>query len=93
MKQRSSFGFFAVLVALVVAGGGGLAWQWQESMSLRTELDLLRLESEELSRLRAENKRLREKQPAAAWLETLRADHAALPRLRAEIESLKNVRK
>lgn len=78
---------------VVVAGGAGLAWQWSQTMSLRSELELARVEADQLERLRAENKRLRDRQISAAELELLRADHAALPRLRAEIESLNRTRK
>jgi uncharacterized protein involved in exopolysaccharide biosynthesis len=39
--------------------------------------------------LRAENARLRSGQISEEELERLRADHAALPRLRAEIEALR----
>ena len=83
MKHRFSFGFFAVLTVVVIAGGAGLASRWQETMLLRGEIGLLRLDAGELERLRVENQRLREKQIPAAELEVLRADHAALPRLRA----------
>jgi hypothetical protein len=42
----------------------------------------------ELSRLQAENQRLRQKQVAPAELSRLREDRAAMGRLRAELESL-----
>jgi len=74
---------------LAIAGGAGLVSQWQETMALRVELELARVEAGEWERLRAENQRLRSQQISAAELEVLRADHAALPRLRAEIEALK----
>ena len=93
MNQRSSLGFLFVTAVVVVAGGAGLASQWSQTMSLRTDLELARVEADELERLRAENKRLRDRQISAAELELLRADHAAMPRLRAEIESLKRTRK
>jgi len=89
MAHRSSVGFALVVAGLVLASGGGLAWQWRHSMALRTARDLLRFETGELARLRAANQRLREAQPSAAELQSLRADHAALPRLRAEMEGLK----
>ena len=77
-----------MVIVLVVAGGSALASRWQETMLLRGEVGLLRLDAGELERLRAENQRLREKQIPVAELEVLRADHAALPRLRAEMEAL-----
>ena len=88
MKTRPSPGFFLVLAALVVGGGIGLTLQWRQAMTLRTELERAKFNAEERAHLRAENQRLREKQISAIELERLRADHAALPRLRAEIEAL-----
>jgi hypothetical protein len=88
MRPRSSLGFFLVLAALVVGGGIGLALQWRQSITLRVELERSRFRAEEMAHLRSENQRLREKQIPAVELERLRADHAALPRLRAEIEAL-----
>ena len=88
MKPRSSLGFLVIMIALVVAGGAGLAAQWRQTMSLRSKLGLARMEAGELGRLRAENKRLREQQISAAELERLRAEHTALPRLRAELDAL-----
>lgn len=88
MKSRSSFGFFAVVAALVVASGLGLSSQWQKTTQLRGELEQVRFERDEVARLRAENQRLHARQIPAIELEALRADHAALPRLRAELEAL-----
>jgi hypothetical protein len=88
MKCRSSFRFSGVIVALVIAGGAGLGSRWRQTMSLRTELELARAEVGELEKLRDENKRLRDQQLPVAELEALRADHVALPRLRAELEAL-----
>jgi len=89
MQQRRSFGFLIGLAALVIGGGAVLAMRWQETMLLRSALELARMETADLQRLRADNRRLREKQIPAGELEALRADHAALPRLRAELEALK----
>jgi hypothetical protein len=88
MQRRSPWGFLWLTTALVAAGA--MAWfvQWQESAVLRADLAGLQMESSGLDRLRAENTRLRGQQIPAAELERLRADHAALPRLRAEIETL-----
>ena len=88
MKPRPAVGFFIVLAVLIVIGGAGLASQWRQTMALRGQLDLMRLEAGDLAQLQAENKRLRDRQIPAAQLEALRADHAALPRLRAELEAL-----
>ncbi len=88
MKHRSPLRFVVLLAALVVAGGAGLWSQWLQTISLRTELETARAEVGELDRLRVENTRLRGQQIPTAQLEALRADHAALPRLRAELDSL-----
>jgi hypothetical protein len=92
MRPRPTLGFLVVLALLIVAGGVGLASQWRQTLALRGELELLRLEAGDLAQLRAENQRLRERQIPAAELELLRADHAALPRLRAELEALSPAR-
>jgi hypothetical protein len=89
MQHRSSLGFLIVIAALVVAVSVGVTSQWLRASALRGERDLLRVEAEELGRLQRENERLRAKQIPAAELEALRADHAALPRLRVELEALK----
>jgi hypothetical protein len=69
----------------VTLGGGHF-----KTVELRTELESLRRDRQEFRALEAENRRLQAKQIAAEELARLRADHAALPRLRAEVEQLKN---
>lgn len=88
MKTRSSLGFFVVVS--LVAGAGGAAWwsRFQQTLALRNELTVQRLSAEDLARLKVDNQRLKARQVSAAELEALRADHAAVVRLRAEIESL-----
>lgn len=76
-------------LALVVGCCVAIAWQARETLRLRAELEVARLEAAESESLRAENQRLRAKQIPAAELEALRADHAAVLRLRAELESLR----
>lgn len=88
MKRQSSFVFITVVVALLIGGGAGLMSRWQETMLLRGQVELARLEAGELPRLRAENERLRGLQLPAAKLQALRSDHAAVVRLRAELERL-----
>ncbi len=88
MHARSPLGFIVVAAALALAGILGWASQWHQGTLLRTELEMARLQADELGRLRAENRRLREQQISAAELAALRADHAALPRLRGELEAL-----
>lgn len=89
MNLRFSFGFLAGVIVLVVASSLGLASQWQKTLLLRGELERARLEAAELEQLRVENQRLRGKQIPAAELEALREDHAAVARLRAELEALR----
>jgi hypothetical protein len=74
---------------LAAAGGIGAAWQIRETARLRSELDGLRDGTGGIENLRTENQRLRAQQISAGELELLQADHAVLPRLRAEIEQLK----
>jgi hypothetical protein len=88
MQPRSRVVFFLVLAALLTAGGAALAVQWYQAMELRAALDRAKMDAAELTRLREENRRWRAQQIPAAELERLRSDHAALPRLRAELEAL-----
>lgn len=88
MKRQSSLGFTLLLIVLLLGFGFASFWQWQQTMTLRSELKLAELDVSELASVRAENRRLREKQIPPQELAKLRADHAALPRLRAELESL-----
>lgn len=84
---RRRFGF---LLAIAVVGSvAGAMWSGQrrEAARLREQTEQARVEVRELERLRAENNRLRAEQVPAAELERLRADHAALPRLRADVEA------
>ncbi len=75
--------------ALAVFAGAAWWLQTQETEVLRGELAMLREERGELRRLTEQNRRLSAAQVPAAELERLRADHAAIGRLRAEIERLR----
>jgi hypothetical protein len=66
-----------------------LGKQWLTTAELRANLELARAHTDDLGRLQVENRRLKENQISATELERLRADRAALPRLRAEVEALK----
>jgi hypothetical protein len=88
MKKRSSFAFLVLIFAVTVIGAVGLTSQWQRTEVLRAELELARMDARDLQQLRESNQRLRDQQIPAEALEALRADHAALPRLRAEVEAL-----
>ena len=80
----------ALLLALAVVAGAALWLQRQEAADLREELARLHEENRELARLRGENLRLEAALPPAAKLEDLRADRAAVVRLRGEIEKTKD---
>jgi hypothetical protein len=80
--------FLTAVVAIVGETGAGFFLQWEESVRLQTAFALGQMELRDAERLRKENPRLHEAQPSASELESLRADHAALVRLRAEFESL-----
>jgi len=79
----------ALLLALAVVAGAALWLQRQAAAGLRAEITLLRAEDRDLARLRGENARLAAGQISADKLEQLRADHAAVQRMRHELEALK----
>jgi Tfp pilus assembly protein PilN len=77
------------LLALALVAGAGFALQRQSAAALQEEIALLRDEQRQLARLRADNERLRAAETPAVEVERLRADRAALVRLRTEIEEMK----
>jgi hypothetical protein len=81
-------GFFVVVGVVVIAAVLGNGGQWLKRLELRTAVDVAQVDAGELGRLQAENRRLRGQQISADELAALRADHAALPRLRAELAEL-----
>jgi hypothetical protein len=87
-RHRPILGFVVLLGLVLGSVGAGMLSAWQERVLLRAERDLGKLEMRDWDRLRAENARLRGSQISAAELQRLRADHAALPRLRAELDAL-----
>ena len=88
MQRYVSLRFLLVLTAVVLAAAAAVAVQWQQTALLRADLECAKFAAEELAKLREENQRWRDKQIPAAELERLRADHAAIPRLRAELDAL-----
>ena len=76
-------GFLAVLV------GAGLGLQRGVNQELREEVALLREQNRVVGQLRADQQRLRAAQISAEKLASLRADHAAVERLRGEVENLR----
>ncbi|MEO6876592.1 MAG: hypothetical protein ABI222_17390 [Opitutaceae bacterium] len=77
------------LALLAVMTGAGLALQWQFNEELRSEIALLRGENQKVSQLRREHERLVTGQIPPATLERMRSDHAAVERLRAEVELMR----
>lgn len=79
----------AGVMLLGLAVGAGLALQHQRTDELRGEIELLRDQHREVGRLQAEQARLRAAQVPVQELANLRADHAAVLRLRSEVEALR----
>ena len=77
------------LLALAVAAGAAWWLQGQTTEALRLELGLLHEEQGELKRLQAEKQRLVAAQVPAEELARLRNDHAAVARMRGEIDKLR----
>lgn len=77
------------VVGIVCLGGVALALQHQTQAQLLQEIGELRRQNAEIVRQREENQRLRAGLPGEAELERLRADHAAIPRLQAEISAMR----
>lgn len=80
---------WAVIFVITSAGGGALWWQHESQVRLQDELKELGRQNGERVRLREANRRLAETQPTAVELENLRANHAAVSQLRAEITALR----
>ena len=75
--------------ALLVVASGVFALQRAAAAQAREEVALLRSQREDEARLRDENSRLVVAQVPEAELERLKADRAALGRLRAEVDELR----
>ena len=89
MSSRPPFRFLVSVGGLTLIVLIGIAYQRSESRALRLELQDAKRVATEIVQLRKENERLKSGQIPAAELEQLRSDHAALPRLRAELSELK----
>ncbi|MBC7369272.1 MAG: hypothetical protein H7343_21100 [Undibacterium sp.] len=78
---------------MVTVLGVGSVWlglqQFGVGKELRAEVAALRQREREADRLAAKNRRLSEARMSAMELESLRGDHAAVVRLREEIEALR----
>jgi len=85
-RSKWAVAFFILLFA---AGGVVLSLQRQSIAKLRVEMKQLSVENKQVERLRIENQKLSAGQVSAIELDRMRDDHAALPRLRSEIQTLK----
>lgn len=86
---RSNRITFVLCVGVLAAGfGWGMLRQWEQNRMLRIERWALQREADDVQRLGAENRRLLASQVSTVELERLRADRAALPRLREELADL-----
>ena len=87
IEMKSWWKFFPAFLLAIIAVT--LARQWQTRVELLGELAEWRGRQAELAGLRLENQRLTASQVSPAELENLRADHAAIGRLREELDALK----
>jgi hypothetical protein len=78
-----------VSLGIAVAGAVGFVRQREELHALQAKAEALRWEATQLEHLRTQNERLRSLQIPPEESERLRAEHAAVLRLRAEVEELK----
>lgn len=74
---------------LLLAGAAVWLWPGAERDALRDDVAALRAEEREVARLREENRRLLAGAVPEVEVERLRADHAALARMRDELAGLK----
>ena len=89
--MRRTTTFLAVLALLMGGFVSAVIWQRQIGAMLKTEVELQREQAKARAQLAADTARLRTGQISAADLEALRGDHAALLRLRGEIDAAKAV--
>lgn len=85
--MKSWWQFLPVVLLVVIALV--LARQWQVGVELQGEVAKARASEAELAKLRLENQRLTASRVSSEELENLRADHAAIARLRDELNALK----
>lgn len=76
----------ALLLGLAIVAGGRLWLEREAAEVLRIEIGLLREQTAEEARLRAENEQLKAAQISAEELARLRSDRAAVMSLRREVE-------
>ena len=87
--MRGSLFPLFLIGAVVVVVACGLGWQRRAAEVMRAEVERLRGEREAWTHVQAENRRLAEVQVSETELKALRGDHAAVERLRGEIEGLR----
>ena len=76
------------LLVAAIAGFGRMVIERQETTALRSQIEILQQEVKRATQLRAERERLMAEKVSDAELQRLRADRAALVRLRNEISAL-----
>ena len=81
--------FSAVLVLFACGFSVVVFWQRKTATGLKAEVEFQREQAGARARLAVETARLRAKQISTVELEALREDHAALVRLRGEIDGLR----
>jgi hypothetical protein len=79
------------VLGVLAAIGLGIAFTTQQrsAAELRRQIDRARAQNAELARLQALNQQARASQVSESELESLRADHAVLARVRSDLEKLK----
>ena len=90
MKRKRPLVFPVVVTVIALASLLANARQWQQRRELQTAAEIAQRDVADLEGLRTENRALREKQISPEELARLRNDHAALPRLRAEVRELRS---
>ncbi len=76
------------LLIAAITGFGRMLIERQETTALRSEIEILHQETKRAAQLRADRERLLSEKVSDAELQRLRADRAALLRLRSEIRTL-----
>ena len=87
--MKSPVRFILILVTLGTISVVALNHERGNHRRLIREVEIAQREAMTADKLRSENERLRALQVPSAELDRLRADHAALVRLRAELEDLR----
>ncbi len=85
--MQKTFGWIGI-VGILCSGAFLLLRQHERRLELNREIVALRQQNDHVAQLQQAHQQLTAAEPPAAELERLRADHAAISRLRAEIDGL-----